>query len=536
VYGNQGFMEFDGADDKVVIGARQLGGAFTIAAWIRWSQNPTLWRSGIGVAEVRPPSDSEWGYRTWVQWFVEDVTSSSPACSIQMRHNVEGGDHDYRAGTCTSTSMYHPDGEWHHYAITVETTTWSTVSPISSVKMYADGVLQDTCDSIAKRFEHDTWEVSVGYAEYAGRFTGGMANFRVYPSAIDVAAIKTIASTEVFPPLPSSPPPLPPPFPPPPRPPIASHDTIFMLTGDAKAVVASTLPSTSTPTETAIVSGSPVYGSQGFMDFDGADDKVVIGARQPGGAFTIAAWIRWSQNPTLGQIGIGVAEVRPPSDSEWGYRTWVQWFIEDVTSSSPACNIQMRHNVEGGDHAYRARTCTSTSMYHPDGEWHHYAITVETTTWSTESPVSSIKMYADGVLQDTCDSIDKRFEHDTYEVSIGYAEYAGRFTGGMANLRVYPYGMDAAAITTISSSNPSTDASPIASPPPPGPPPRRSPPPPSSPSTPCASDGSCPPTPPSALSSFSTVAMKGDLSAVYEGAVALGTKAVAYTRSHVSST
>ena len=368
VYGNQGFMEFDGADDKVVIGARQLGGAFTIAAWIRWSQNPTLWRSGIGVAEVRPPSDSEWGYRTWVQWFVEDVTSSSPACSIQMRHNVEGGDHDYRAGTCTSTSMYHPDGEWHHYAITVETTTWSTVSPISSVKMYADGVLQDTCDSIAKRFEHDTWEVSVGYAEYAGRFTGGMANFRVYPSAIDVAAIKTIASTEVFPPLPSSPPPLPPPFPPPPRPPIASHDTIFMLTGDAKAVVASTLPSTSTPTETAIVSGSPVYGSQGFMDFDGADDKVVIGARQPGGAFTIAAWIRWSQNPTLGQIGIGVAEVRPPSDSEWGYRTWVQWFIEDVTSSSPACNIQMRHNVEGGDHAYRARTCTSTSMYHPDGE------------------------------------------------------------------------------------------------------------------------------------------------------------------------
>jgi hypothetical protein len=30
--------------------------------------------------------------------------------------------------------------------------------------------------------------------------------------------------------------------------------------------------------------------------------------------------------------------------------------------------------------------------------------------------------------------------------------------------------------------------------------------------------------------------MKGDLSAVYEGAVALGTKAVAYTRSHVSST
>jgi len=45
-----------------------------------------------------------------------------------------------------------------------------------------------------------------------------------------------------------------------------------------------------------------------------------------------------------------------------------------------------------------------------------------------------------------------------------------------------------------------------------------------------------PPSPPSALASFSTVAMTGDLSAFYDGAVALGTKAVAYTRSHVSST
>jgi hypothetical protein len=62
------------------------------------------------------------------------------------------------------------------------------------------------------------------------------------------------------------------------------------------------------------------------------------------------------------------------------------------------------------------------------------------------------------------------------------------------------------------------------------------PPPPSPPPTPCTSDSICPPPPPSALPSFSTVAMTGDLSAVYEGAVALGTKAGAYTRSHVSST
>jgi hypothetical protein len=125
------------------------------------------------------------------------------------------------------------------------------------------------------------------------------------------------------------------------------------------------------------------------------------------------------------------------------------------------------------------------------------------------------------IADETLSTFTYKFNLRRYTTAFGNGKYRGAAVVGSI---VYfgPYNQDNVGMLD-------THEAALPSPPPQLPSP---PPPPSPPPTPPR-----PPTPPpSALPSFSTVAMTGDLSAVYEGAVALGTKAGAYTCSHVSST
>ena len=244
--------------------------------------------------------------------------------------------------------------------------------------------------------------------------------------------------------MPVSPPPLPPPSSPPPSPPVLDHETHFQLKGGAAGVVVpGTLSSDSVPAQSATVSGSPVYGIHGYIDFDGTNDMVAIGQRELGTALSLAVWLRWSQTPTHSTNGrgdFGILEVQ--SGGVYGPMQ-VEWYVTDYTEPTGA---NAKGTLTLRDSSSRAN-CQSTAMYNADGNWHHYTVTLE----PAGAAQTRVKMYADGALKHTC-TLSKALLHNMYSTNLGHTIWQGRYTGQMADFRLYPRAISEFELSSISSS------------------------------------------------------------------------------------
>src|SRR3989475_7556093 len=268
---------------------------FTVAAWFRWTTNPSPYYSGIhgggGSWELRVMADGRFG-ATFYQSIGPDVFTE------------------------IVSPLAYNDGDWHHAA---------AVLRFGLVRLYVDGVLvaQDTTNPIAS--VRASTQTIIG--RVASDFVGDIDEVFVFSRALTDAEIATLAP------------------PPPANAPVLQYDMETLLS-DGRMKDLSGHANHGTITGTTDIAGK--VGRAGH--FNAGDRITAPPIPVPATDFTVAAWFRWTTNPSPYYSGIqgggGSWELRVMADGRFG-ATVYQSIGPDVFTE------------------------IVSALAYNDGEWHH---------------------------------------------------------------------------------------------------------------------------------------------------------------------
>ena len=154
---------FDGVGDRITASTVSVPATdFTVAAWFRWTTNPSPYYSGIhggGISwELRLLADGRFGI-VFYQAIGPDVTTEA------------------------ASPLAYNDGTWHHAAGVLRS---------GLAELYVDGVLvaKDTTNPITSVRPSTVTEIG----HVASDFTGDIDEVRVYARALTTAEITAVAT------------------------------------------------------------------------------------------------------------------------------------------------------------------------------------------------------------------------------------------------------------------------------------------------------------------------------------------------------
>src|SRR2546422_7337691 len=251
VLGKVGQATHFNAGDRITAPAISVPATdFTVAAWFRWTTNPSPYYSGIhgggGSWELRVMADGRFG-ATFYQSIGPDVFTE------------------------IASPLAYNDGDWHHAAAVLSS---------GLVRLYVDGLLvaQDTTNPITS--VRMSTQTVVG--RVASDFAGDIDEALVFSRALTDAEIAALAP------------------PPPADGPVLRYDMeTFVSDGRMKDL-------SGYVHHGAITGTTDVAGKVGrARHFDGSGDRITASPIPvPAVDFAIAAWFRWTTNPVPYYSGI----------------------------------------------------------------------------------------------------------------------------------------------------------------------------------------------------------------------------------------
>src|SRR3989442_7889564 len=294
----------------------------TVAAWFRWTTNPSPYYSGIqggvGAWELRVMADGRLG-STFYQSIGPDVFTESV------------------------TPRTYNDGIWHHVAAVLRS---------GLVRVYVDGALQ--ASDVTGPISSVRPSTGVQIGRVASDFAGDIDEVFVFSRALTDAEIATMAP------------------PPPVDGPALRYDMETLTpTGLMEDLSGHVNHGTITGT-------TSIAGKVGQARHFNAGDRITAPAIPvPATDFTVAAWFRWTTNPSPYYSGIDGGgfswELRVMADGRFG-ATFYQSIGPDVFTE------------------------IVSPLAYNDGTWHHAAAVLRS---------GLVRLYVDGVLvaQDTTNPI-----------------------------------------------------------------------------------------------------------------------------------
>src|SRR5437867_2281895 len=340
--------------------------SFTVAAWFRWTTNPSPYYSGI---------------------------QGGGCCSWELRVRADGrlGVIFYQAiqpdvYTDAVSPLAYNDGTWHHAAGVLRS---------GLAELYVDGVLvaRDTTNPITSVRTSTLTEIG----HVASDFVGDIDEVRVFTRALSAAEITTLA---LLPPPPSD---------------------GLVLSYDMETLLPNGLmKDLSGQGHHGTLSGTTdIAGKVGRARHFAAGDRITAPAISvPALSFTVAAWFRWTTNPSPYYSGI---------------------------QGGGCCSWELRVRADGrlGVIFYQAiqpdvYTDAVSPLAYNDGTWHHAAGVLRS---------GLAELYVDGVLvaRDTTNPITSVRTSTLTE--IGHV--ASDFVGDIDEVRVFTRALSAAEITTL---------------------------------------------------------------------------------------
>src|SRR3989475_3442171 len=291
---------------------------FTVAAWFRWTTNPSPYYSGIqgggGSWELRVMADGRFG-ATFYQSIGPDVFTE------------------------ILSPITDSDGDWHHAAAVLRS---------GLVRLYVDGILvaQDATNPITS--VRTSTQTIIG--RVASDFAGDIDEVFVFSRSLTDAEIAALAP------------------PPPATGPVLQYDMQTLLPdGRMKDLSGHANHGT-------LFGTTSIAGKVGQARHFNAGDRITAPAiPAPATDFTVAAWFRWTTNPSPYYSGIhgggGSWELRVMADGRFG-ATFYQSIGPDVFTE------------------------IVSPLAYNDGDWHHAAAVLRS---------GLVRLYVDGVLvaQDT---------------------------------------------------------------------------------------------------------------------------------------
>src|SRR2546422_3957770 len=255
---------------------------FTVAAWFRWTTNPSPYYSGIqgggGSWELRVMADGRLG-STFYQSIGPDVFTESV------------------------TPRTYNDGIWHHVAAVLRS---------GLVRVYVDGALQASDATVPISSVSPSTGVQIG--RVASDFAGDIDEVFVFSRALTDAEIATMA-------------------PPPPVDGPALRYDMETLTPTGLMEDLSGHVNHGTITGTTAIAGKVGQG----LHFNAGDRITAPPISVPATDFTVAAWFRWTTNPSPYYSGIqgggGSWELRSMAEGRLG-STFYQSIGPDVFTES----------------------------------------------------------------------------------------------------------------------------------------------------------------------------------------------------------
>ncbi|MEN9328307.1 MAG: hypothetical protein RI947_1115 [Candidatus Parcubacteria bacterium] len=161
-------LDFDGTNDYVDMGDRDILNAITVSAWIYWDAATT--NDGIVSKRTGTEVAGDWAFRMsdngdnkleWMVW-----------------SGVDSSNNDYSIGTIST-------GAWHHVAVTFDNANNNT-------KFYIDGVLDSTDTSGTNDIADTSETLKIGAAgQSSDYFDGRIDDVRIYNYPLTAAQIKT---------------------------------------------------------------------------------------------------------------------------------------------------------------------------------------------------------------------------------------------------------------------------------------------------------------------------------------------------------
>ena len=363
VPGKVGQAKHFNAGDRITAPAISVPATdFTVAGWFRWTTNPTPYYSGIhgggGSWELRVMADGRFG-ATFYQSIGPDVFTE------------------------IVSPLAYNDGEWHHAA---------AVLLSGLVRLYVDGVLvaQDSTNPISS--VRPSTQTVTGHV--ASDFVGDIDEVLVYSRALTGAEIAAIAP------------------PPPADGPVLRYDMeTLLLDGRMKDLSGHANHGTLSGT-------SSVLGKVGQATHFNAGDRITAPAISvPATDFTVAAWFRWTTNPSPYYSGIhgggGSWELRVMADGRFG-ATFYQSIGPDVFTE------------------------IVSPLAYNDGAWHHAAAVLRN---------GLVVIYVDGAIKASDATGPISSVRSSTSVQIGHV--ASDFGGDIDEVLVYPRALSDAEIAAL---------------------------------------------------------------------------------------
>jgi hypothetical protein len=359
---------FNGNGDRITAPAISVPATdFTVAAWFRWTTNPSPYYSGIHGG----------GFSWELRVQADGRLSAMFYQSVQPDTFTE----------ITSPLAYN-DGVWHHVAGVLRN---------GLVEIYVDGELKasDTTNPVSS--VRPSTGVVIG--SVASDFAGDIDEVRVYSRALTDSEIAAMVP------------------PPPAGSPVLQYDMqTLLLDGRMRDLSGNVHHGT-------IAGTTDIAGKIGqARNFNGNGDRITAPAISvPATDFTVAAWFRWTTNPSPYYSGIhggGFSwELRVQADGRFAI-VFYQQIGPDVMAE------------------------TASSLVYNDGEWHHAAGVLR---------AGLAELYVDGVLiaQDTTNPIAS--VRTSTQTVIG--QVASDFAGDVDEVFVFSRALSAEEVGALASTS-----------------------------------------------------------------------------------
>jgi hypothetical protein len=354
-----------GAGDRITASPISVPAtAFTVAAWFRWTTNPSPYYSGI-----------QGGGYSW------ELRVTANGRFAVVFYQAIGPD----IVTYAETPLAYNDGEWHHAAGVLRS---------GLAELYVDGVL------VARATTNPITSVRTSTQTIVGRvandFVGDIDEVLVFSRALSVAEIAALA----------------------PPPPAAASGLV--LSYDMETLTASGLmKDLSGQAHHGILSGTTdVVGKVGQARQFSAGDRITASPISvPATAFTVAAWFRWTTNPSPYYSGI----------QGGGY----SWELRVTPGGRFAVVF---YQAIGPDIV----TYAETPLAYNDGEWHHAVGVLRS---------GLARIYVDGLLVAQAATNPITSVRPSTLTEIGHV--ANYFVGDIDEVRVFSRALSDAEIAAL---------------------------------------------------------------------------------------
>ena len=364
---------FNGVSGSIKVPA-SVSSNFSISCWVKTSAlaDRGQWYNGMGIVDAEVPG----------------VAKDFGLAMINNRAAFGVGDTDVTVSSGAPIN----DGNWHHLAATLNTTT-------GSMRLYVDGALDKTASVPAgARVSPESFHLgSIGGV--TGFFDGSLDEVRIYRgllSAAEVSRLANIGQTRV-----------------------ASYDF------DGDMLDRSQHGNHGLPNAVSYIPGK---SGSGAVQFDGIRSFATIPASVTD-AFSVAYWVKTTTTANTGQWWEGKAMI----DSE-------------VAGTANDWGISLVGDKIGFGVGNADSTILSTTPIN-DGTWHHVI--------ATRSATGQIKVYIDGSLEASANGSEPPRNAPSAIRLGGILNGGGFFTGAIDELKIFNYTLSssqAAALTNETSS------------------------------------------------------------------------------------